>query len=196
MAFFALLLSLSFQSAIARIDGPKDISIKSLMHRMSREDLVNLLGPENLIDSSMAPAKNPSVDWHKYLKDSLVHTKTPNPETQPLFIKTLVFAPVQFEGFPAICEALVMGDSVMSYNLYLPYHAHSGAKPEAPYALHNFVRATFADFNKVTENITKSIGEPSVSTETYIDYMLNGMQTVFGTFQGNNITITIAHTGN
>jgi hypothetical protein len=191
IAFIGLFIAAFCQPAFALDDGPKDISISTLMHRMSRADLVKLLGKDNLIDSSVAPSKNPSVDWHKYLKDSLLHPKNPNPETRPMFFKTLVFAPVQFEGFSTICEALIVDDSVMSFNLYLPYHAHTGAKPEAPYALHHFVNATLDDFNKVGDNIAKSLGLPSVSTETYIDYMVNGMQSVFGSLKGSNITISI-----
>ncbi len=168
IAILIAFLAITFQSAFARIAGPKDIPISSLMRRMSLPDFVKFVGPETMLDTVLEPAEKGK------------------------FIRIVRFAPVIFEGFLSICEATLSNDTVISINMYLPYRVHRGGiKPEQPYAERRFINATLDDFNKVSDNIAKSLGLPSVYSQTYIDYLENGKQLVFGSCKEGNITITI-----
>ena len=84
----------------------------------------------------------------------------------------MVFAPVTVEGSSAKVTILFGVDSSFGATVSIPY----------PNRLH--APATIDDFKRVSKSIAKSIGEPSVSTEAYIDYFVNGNQSLIGKLEG------------
>lgn len=158
---------------------PKGATTKDLLRKLSRREAVNLFGEKYLIDSSSYVPPSAAVDWHERLLDSLLGRKKSN----PIRFRQVVFAPVMFEGEAAKVTILFFEDT--SY----------GAIVEMPYPFRLRSHATPEDFDRLRENIVNSIGEPTVSTETYIDYMEHGTQTLFGTFKDGKIAIDLWRVG-
>ena len=159
--------------------APKDVHVKDLLRKLSSREALSLMGRDHLLDSSASDPTDPSIDWHERSLDS---TLGRHPATLPRVIQ-MTFAPVNFEGIPAKVTILFMGDSSF------------GATVSSPYPLRLRSRATLDDFNLVSKNIAKSLGEPSVSTGNYIDYMVNGLQSLFGSLKDGTITINLWRLG-
>ena len=155
---------------------PKQIIVTDLLHRLSCSEAIALFGREHLIDSSLSDATDPSLGKQGRSKDPASGRNT----ASKLSLKQLVFAPVTFEGFPAKVTIFFDGDSSFK------------ATVSVPYPLKLRAGATLGDFTKLGANIAKSIGKPTVSTETYIDYITNGHQYVFGNLKDGLITIDIS----
>ncbi len=155
--------------------APKSVHVKDILHALSIRDALALLGRKHLVDSSAADLSDPSIEWHERFLDSTLGRR---PATLP-HVTQMVFAPVLFEGFPSKVTILFMDDTSFGATVLIPSPPKIGSI------------ATVEDFNKLRKNIAASIGEPSVSTERYIDYMMNGMQSIFGTLKDDRITITL-----
>ena len=84
--------------------------------------------------------------------------------------KVLVFAPVDFAGFPAIAQARMTNDSLDRIDFYIVYHAHEGVKPALPYGRMGFIRASLDDFTSLRNVLTKTYREPSMMAETFFEY--------------------------
>ena len=87
--------------------------------------------------------------------------------------------PVLFENQQAIDGAMLQGDTAIGFTVTIPRRG----------------TATIDDFTKLRRSIADEIGEPTAYTDTYIDYMLHGMQTVFGVFKDGSIRIDIFRLG-
>jgi hypothetical protein len=155
--------------------GPKSVTVKDLTRKLSTSSAVALLGRKLLLDSSLLPLTDRMMKWHEQFLDSILghHDPTPAKFTQ------MVFAPVLFEGASAKVTIFFGPDSSFGAMVSIPY----------PVKLH--APATVDDFKRVSKNIAKSLGEPSVSTEAYIDYMVKGNQSLFGNLRDGVITITM-----
>jgi hypothetical protein len=182
---FALFIALHFFAG-QEISGPqitaqpKTVTVKDLLHKLSTSDAMVLLGREHLLDSSVSFMTDPSMKWHERFLDSTLgrHKITPVTFTQ------MAFAPVIFEGISAKVTILFGEDSSFGATVSIPY----------PHKLRS--GATVEDFDKLRVSIAKSIGEPTVSTEMYIDYMVSGTESLFGNLKDGVITITIWRLGN
>ena len=154
---------------------PKIITVKDVLHKLSPSDAIALFGREHLLDSSVSAMTDPAMKWHERFLDSMLgrHKITPATFTQ------MVFAPVNFEGINAKVTILFGEDSSF------------GARVSIPYPIRLRSKATLDDFNNLRTNIAKSLGQPSVSTETYIDYMVNGHQSLLGNLRDGSITINL-----
>jgi hypothetical protein len=158
---------------------PKAVTVNDLTRKLSIASAVALFGRKQLLDSSLTPLTDRMMKWHEHFLDSALgrHNPTPAKFTQ------MVFAPVLFEGLSAKVTILFGPDSSFGATVSIPY----------PVRLH--APATAEDFKRVSKNIAKSLGEPSVSTEMYIDYMVNGNQSLFGNFRDGVITINLWRLG-
>jgi hypothetical protein len=118
---------------------------------------------------------DPSMEWHERFLDSVLgrHKTTSATFTQ------MAFAPVNFEGINAKVTILFGEDSSFGATVSIPY----------PHKLRS--SATLDDFNHLRSGITKSLGEPSVSTEAYINYMRNDHQLLFGNLKDGVISINL-----
>jgi hypothetical protein len=159
--------------------GPKVVTVKDLTRKLSSSSAVALFGRNQLLDSSLLPLTDRMMKWHERFLDSMLghHNPTPAKFTQ------MVFAPVLFEGASAKVTIFFGPDSSF------------GAMVSIPYPLRLHAEATIEDFDRLRANIAKSMGEPSVSTQDYIDYMANGNQYLFGNFREGAITISIWRLG-
>jgi hypothetical protein len=155
--------------------GPKAVTVTDVTCKLSTSSAVALFGRKNLLDSSLLPLTDRMMKWHEHFLDSILgrHNPTPAKFTQ------MVFAPVLFEGSSAKVTIFFGPDSSFGATVSIPYPA----RLHAP--------ATGEDFKRLCKNIAKSLGEPSVSTEMYIDYMVNGNQSLFGNFRDGAITINL-----
>jgi hypothetical protein len=164
----------------ARTDpAPKSITVKDLFRKLSTSGAIALFGREHLLDSSVSPLTDRSIKWHEHFLDSVLgrHKRMPATYTQ------MVFAPVTVEGRSAKVTILFGVDSSFGATVSYPY----------PVRLHS--PATIEDFRRVSKSIETSIGEPSVSTEMYIDYFVNGNQSLIGSLKDGAITITLWRLG-
>ena len=148
----------------------KSVSVKTLLRKMSRAEIVKTFGEASFVDSLPLP---PGKLGRK---------------------GTMRFTPVRFEGVSAIAEVETLNDSAVTLKLYLPYKVHSKTKVGSAFAEHSFVRATIEDFTSIEKSIENAIGVPAVFSETYFDYIVGGYQSVFGVFKDKEITITIIPT--
>jgi hypothetical protein len=181
---FALFIALRFFAASSCyhqqiISTPKTVTVKDLVHKLSTSDAIALFGRNHLLDSSIFNLTDPSMKWHERFLDSTLgrHKITPVTYTQ------MSFAPVIFEGISAKVTILFGEDSSFGATVSIPY----------PHKLRS--GATVEDFDKLRANIAKSIGEPTVSTEMYIDYLVSGTESMFGELKDGVITITIWRLG-
>lgn len=159
--------------------GPKAVTVKDLTRKLSTSGAVALFGRTQLLDSSLLPLTDRMMKWHERYLDSVLgrHNPTPAKFTQ------MVFAPVMFEGASAKVTIFFGPDSSFGATVSIPY----------PVRLH--APATRDDFDRLRANIAKSLGEASVSTEAYIDYMSKGNQFLFGTFKDGTITLNLWRLG-
>jgi hypothetical protein len=159
--------------------APKSVHVKDVLRKLSSRETLALMGRDRLVDSSVSTLKDPSIKWHERYLDSILGRHR---ATLPRVIQ-MTFAPVNFEGIPAKVTIFFADDSSF------------GATVSSPYPLRLGSRATLEDFNLVSKNIAKSLGEPSVSTGNYIDYMVNGLQSLFGSLKNGTITINLWRLG-
>jgi hypothetical protein len=157
----------------------KMVTVNNLIHKLSISDAEALFGREHLLDSSVSDLTDQSMKWHERFLDSMLgrHKATP-----PKFTH-MAFAPVIFEGMSAEVTILFGEDSSFGAMVSIPY----------PHKIRSTV--TVQDFDKLRANIAKSIGEPTVSTEMYIDYIVNGSESLFGSLKDGVITLTIWRLG-
>ncbi|MDP4200819.1 MAG: hypothetical protein Q8922_10550 [Bacteroidota bacterium] len=92
-----------------------------------------------------------------------------------LRIVMLNFKPVLFEGQQAAVSAMLKDDTLITVAVSIPRRG----------------MATIDDFTKLKSDIVREIGDPTAYTDTYIDYMMKGMQSVFGSFKDGKIKVDI-----
>jgi hypothetical protein len=90
-------------------------------------------------------------------------------------LRMYAYVPVNFEGQMSRLRATFANDTVKVFTLTIPRRG----------------KATGDDFSKLSSTLSKEIGEPSVTTNNYIDYLLDGAQPLFGVLKDGVITITI-----
>jgi hypothetical protein len=106
--------------------------------------------------------------------------------------KVLVFAPVDFVGFPAIAQAHLANDSLDHMDFYVIYHEHKGVKPFMPYGKMNFAKATLDDFVRLRNAMSKIYGDPSVMAETFFEYMpAKGKPYVVGNYKETAVLLSV-----
>jgi hypothetical protein len=76
---------------------PKHVTISQLLKRMSRADLIMLLGKATLVDSTFVPSPHGIYG-----------------------VLQLKFVPVAFEGVPAVVTAMVMEDTIFTVSVSIP----------------------------------------------------------------------------
>ncbi len=127
------------------------------------------------LQKRMSHAELISLLGREALKDS---SYTPSPDTS-LNVRMLRFMPVVFENQQASVSAMLKDDTAIGFSVTIPRRG----------------KATIEDFTRLRRSIADEIGEPTAYTDTYIDYMLKGMQTVFGVFKDGTIRIDIFRLG-
>ncbi len=149
----------------------KNVSVKSLMHKMSYQEAVEAFGAKAIVDSSFFRKKG-------FVEEGKI-----------------TFAPVYVDGFPAIVQASFSSDSTTRFDLFLPYTPRKNVKPTEPYGQHRFVKATLDDFDRFKAAVTQEIGDPSVGTETTFEYMIYGdggtMQPIFASLIKGVINVQV-----
>ena len=162
---FTIFIGLGTPSKSYSSKEPKNIHVGDLLHKLTRAQAIQLLGREHFIDSVSGINKANDV--------GPVHNEKSVPS------EWINFGYLTFEGFSSEVMILFAQDSSTMVRVSVPYPMRIGHS------------ATLQDFNAIAKNIAKTLGEPTVSTEAYIDYMLAGMQSVFGQFKDGAITINI-----
>ena len=162
-----LLFALFVAGNVSAATRSDTIKIASLLHRISRTEVVRTLGGPAVISDSMVDA----------VKGGL-HT-------------TLIFEPILFEGIPALIEVQLLHDTTSKLSIFLPYIGHAETRLKVPFTMPDFVRGTLEEYNQIERKVEDELGIPTVLTGTTFEYLDGNTQPIFGVFSQGEVQITI-----
>ncbi|HEY3875911.1 MAG TPA: hypothetical protein VGM92_10565 [Candidatus Kapabacteria bacterium] len=157
------------------------VTIHDLEKPRSRTETLAFFGSKNIVDSTQELASNQEIASDRatiWRENALRANRKKAHLKAPKFI-TMSFGNILFDGSLSKVTMLYADDSAFGAVVSIPYPLHFGSQ------------ATKEEYDRLSRNIAKEIGEPSIATANYIDYLSNGEQTLFGEYKDGKITITI-----
>ncbi|MFI5202358.1 MAG: hypothetical protein ACHQNE_08220 [Candidatus Kapaibacterium sp.] len=147
--------------------SPNSVTIKSLLKKMPRAEIMKTLGAAALSDSAWT---------HEGGKT----------------LRMLLFEPVEFEGTSTLIEVLLANDSTSMIKIYLPYIGRPATRLKYPFEMADFVQSTLEDYNQMERKVEDELGIPTVLTGANFEYILpDQMQSIFGVCENGETRITI-----